>query len=161
MTTSKRQPMKRNATPGIIKFGKAPAKRDSRNLKLSAILKAPPPLPAEYDFDVTHNGIPTPMFGNDYYSDCVIAGRAHQTLRFEMAEQGVLVSITDKEVLREYLKETGGDDTGLVVLDSLKLWRKPGWRAAKQRFKIKAFAFIMWLQTVMLTKAIFNSNCTF
>ena len=142
MTTSNHQPMKRNNTPGIIKFGKAPAKRDNRNLKLSAVLRAPIPLPAEYDFDVTHNGIPTPMFGNDQYGDCVIAGRAHQTLRFETAEEGVLISITDKDVLREYLKETGGGDTGLVVLDSLKLWRKRGWRAAKQRFKIKAFAEI-------------------
>ncbi len=139
MITSRHQPVKRNDTPGIIKFGKAPAKLDNRNLKLSAVLRAPIPLPAEYDFDVTHNGIPTPMFGNDQYGDCVMAGRAHQTLRFETAEQGVLISITDKDVLREYLKETGGEDSGLVVLDSLKLWRKRGWSAAKQRFKIKGF----------------------
>jgi len=135
-------PEKRKMGSGIIKFGKAPAKRDSRNLKLSAILKAPVRLPPEYDFDVQHNGIPTPMFGNDQYGDCVIAGRAHQTLRFERAEQGVLIAVTDKDVLREYFKETGGEDTGLAVLDSLKLWRKRGWSAAKHRYKIKAFAEI-------------------
>ncbi len=133
---------KKNYGDGILRFGKAPAKRDERNLKLSAILRAPVALPAEYDFDVNHNGIPTPMFGNDQYSDCVMAGRAHQTLRFERAEQDVLIHITDKDVLQEYLKETGGEDAGLVVLDSLKLWRKPGWSAAKRRYKIKAFAEI-------------------
>jgi len=123
----------------IFKLGKAPAKRDARNLMFAAILKAPVPLPKEYDFDLKHPGIPTPMFANDDYGDCVIAGRAHQTLRFELIEQNKKLQITDKEVLREYMKETGGADTGLVVLDSLKLWRKPGWTAAKDRYKIKAF----------------------
>jgi hypothetical protein len=42
------------------------------------------------------------MFGNDVHGDCVIAGRAHQTLRFEDIEQGSVLMITDKEVLKEY-----------------------------------------------------------
>lgn len=127
---------------GIIRFGKRPVKRDPRNLAFASILLAPPPLPAEYDFDVAHQGIPTPMFGNDHYGDCVIAGRAHQTLRFEKAEQNRLLKITEKDVLKEYFAEAGGEDTGLVVLDSLKEWRKRGWRAAGRRYKIKAFAQI-------------------
>lgn len=127
---------------GFLKFGKAPAKRDARNLKMSAILKAPVTVPEEYDFDVVHKGIPTPMFGNDKYGCCVIAGRGHQTLRFEMAEQKILISITEKDIVKEYLKESGGEDTGLVVLDSLKLWRKNGWLAGKKRYKIQAFAEI-------------------
>ena len=127
---------------GIIRFGKMPAKRDDRNLKLSAILKAPVSLPKEYDFDVNNNGIPTPMFANDVYGCCVLAGRAHQTLRFEKAEQGVVLSISDKEVVKEYLKESDGEDNGLVVLDSLKLWRKRGWKAASKSYKIRAFAEI-------------------
>ena len=124
----------------VFKLGKAPAKRDPRNLMFAAILKAPVALPKEYDFDLKHPGIPTPMFGNDKYGDCVMAGRAHQTLRFELIEQKTKLQITDKEVLREYLKETGGRDSGLVVLDSLKLWRQPGWTAAKDVYKIKAFS---------------------
>lgn len=139
----------------ILKFGKKPAKRDKRNLKLSAILKAPVTLPDEYDFDVNNKGVPTPMFANDDYGDCVMAGRAHQTLRFEKVEQGILIKITDKDVLREYLKETGGDDSGLVVLDSLKLWRKRGWSAAKQRFKIKAFAQIDQTNRQEVKRAVF------
>ena len=67
----------------IFKLGKAPAKKDSRNLKFATLLRATAPtLPSSYDFDTTHSGIPTPMFGNDVDGDCVIGGRAHQTLRF-------------------------------------------------------------------------------
>src|SRR5215510_874663 len=123
--------MRKNGRPNrFVKFGKRAAERDSRNLKLGAVLKAPVPVPAEYDFDVEHHGIPTPMFKNDDLGDCVIAGRAHQTLRFEDAEQGIILDISEADVVREYFKETGGRDTGLAVLDSLNLWRRRGWRAA-------------------------------
>ena len=65
-------------------LGKAAALRDSRNLLFASILRAPVKVPNEsYDFDLKHPGIPTPMFANDEYGDCVIAGRAHQTLRSE------------------------------------------------------------------------------
>jgi hypothetical protein len=124
----------------VFKLGKAPAKKDKRNLKFSTLLKATAPPPKEYDFDLAHPGIPTPMFGNDTYGDCVIAGRAHQTLRFEDIEQGSVMMITDKDVLKEYMKETGGVDSGLVVLDSLKLWRQPGWKVGKKTYRIEAFA---------------------
>lgn len=126
----------------ILTFGKLRAKRDSRNLKFSEILKVPVKVPAEYDFDVEHNGIPTPMFGNDVHGDCVIAGRAHQTLRFEDTEQKKIINITDTDVLKEWHLENGGTENGLSVLDSLKLWRTKGWLAAKKRYKIKAFAEI-------------------
>lgn len=124
-----------------FKLGKAAAKEDDRNLRFAAILRAAPPkLPPSYDFDTTHPGIPTPMFANNQYGDCVMAGRAHQTLRFEDIEQGSVMMITDKDVLKEYLKETGGADSGLVVLDSLSEWRHSGWKVGKHIFKIQAFA---------------------
>lgn len=140
---------------GIIRFGKKKAKRDSRNLMFASILRAAPALPAEYDFDVLHNGIPTPMFGNDLYGDCVMAGRAHQTLRFEVAEQHKLIAITEKEVLTEYFKESGGVDSGLIVLDSLKEWRSQGWIAAKKRYKIKAFAQIDQAKRAEVKRAVY------
>jgi hypothetical protein len=124
----------------LFKLGKGRAQRDRRNLKFAAILRAPAKLPAEYDFDVEHQGIPTPMFANDRLGDCVIAGRAHQTLRFERLEQKKILTIADVEVIKEYFKQTGGRDTGLVVLESLKLWRSRGWRAAKASYKIQAFS---------------------
>lgn len=124
----------------VFRLGKAPARADKRNLRFAAIKKAVPAAPAEFDFDIRHPGIPTPMFGNDSLGDCVIAGRAHQTLRFELIEQGSEIMITDKDVIREYLKESGGADSGLVVLDSLKEWRKRGWRVGRRKYKIEAFA---------------------
>src|SRR5258706_6937021 len=126
--------------PPVFQLGKASVQKDKRNLKLVTLLKAGPALPASYDFDITHPGIPTPMFGNDTHGDCVIAGRAHQTLRFEDIEQGSVLMISDKDVLKEYFKETGGPDTGLVVLESLKEWRHGGWRVGKRSYKIQAFA---------------------
>src|ERR1700681_3164425 len=121
-------------THKYFKLGKATAKRDNRNLMCAAILKAPVKVPLEYDFDLKHPGIPTPMFGNDVNGDCVIAGRAHQTLRFEDIEQGSEISISDADVLKEYFKETGGPDAGLVVLDSLNEWRSKGWTAGKRKY---------------------------
>jgi hypothetical protein len=123
----------------IYKLGKAPARRDRRNLRFAAILRAPVKLPAEYDFDLKHPGIPVPMFANDRYGDCVLAGRAHQTLRFELLEQQARLRITDDEVIAEYLAETGGADSGLVVLDSLSRWRHDGWIAARRRYRIQAY----------------------
>lgn len=124
----------------IFKLGKKPAKRDARNLQLKAILRAPVKVPAEYDFDTSHVGVPTPVFANDRVGDCVIAGRAHQTLRFELVEQDEIIGITDSEVVREYFLETGGEDSGLVVLDSLNSWRRRGWIAGGARYFITAFA---------------------
>ena len=140
----------------LFKLGKAPAKKDRRNLKFATLLRAAAPaLPPTYDFDVTHSGIPTPMFGNDVHGDCVIAGRAHQTLRFEDIEQGSVLMITDKEVLREYFKETGGPDSGLVVLDSLNEWRHKGWKVGKHTYKIRAFAQVDFTTPDEVRQAIF------
>jgi hypothetical protein len=95
------------------------------------------------------------MFGNDVHGDCVIAGRAHQTLRFEDIEQGSVLMITDKEVLKEYFKETGGPDTGLVVLDSLNEWRHKGWKVGKHNYKIQAFAEVDFRKNDEVRQAVF------
>lgn len=139
---------------GIVQFGKRQARRDQRNLMFASLLKPPPVLPPEYDFNVAHQGIPTPTSGNDQEGDCFMAGRAHQTLRFEKAELNKLIANTDKDVLREYLSDSGGDD-GLVVLDSLKQWRSTGWLAAKRRYKIKAFAEIDRSTRTEVKRAVF------
>jgi len=139
----------------LFKLGKAPARSDARNLMFAAILKAAPPLPAEFDFDLKHTGIPLPVFANNTLGCCVISGRAHQTLRFEDLEQGTVLTITDDEVKDEYFKETGGADSGLVVLDSLKSWRTDGWVAATQLLKLKAFAQLDPKNHMQIKRAIF------
>jgi len=143
-------------THKVFKLGKCPAKKDKRNLKFATLLRmAAPALPKSYDFDTTHSGIPTPMFANDVHGDCVMAGRAHQTLRFEDIEQGSVLMINDKEVLKEYFKETGGPDAGLVTLESLKEWRKKGWKVGKHTYKIQAFAEINYMSRDEVRQAIF------
>jgi len=139
----------------VFKLGKAAAKRDARNLKFATLLKAAPALPAAYDFDTTHPGIPTPMFSNDLLGCCVISGRGHQTLRFENIEQGSVLMITDGEIRKEYFRQTGGPDSGLIVLDSLNFWRHKGWRVGKQNYRIQAFAELNRANRNQIRQAIF------
>jgi len=120
-------------------LGKKPAKHDMRNLLVKDIIRHVK-VPISYNFDSKHRGIPTPMFGNDVHGDCVIAGRAHQTLRFEHLEQRRTITITDQDVLNEWRKENGNTEDGLYVLESLKLWRSEGWTIGGKNYKIKAFA---------------------
>lgn len=141
----------------IFKLGKAPAKYDSRDLLLRAVLPARAvAVPAVYDFDTTHPHIPTPMFENDTLGNCVIAGRAHQTMRFETLEQARLLSITDEEITAEYFAETGGGDDGLVVSDSLNLWRQKGWLVAGGHYSIYAYARLNPANPGEVRQAIFS-----
>ena len=140
----------------LFKLGKAAAVRDRETVAFANLLRAAKALPAKYDFDSTHPGIPTPMFANDTLGDCVIAGRAHQTLRFEDIEQGSVLMIKDADVTKEYFKETGGPDTGLVVLDSLKLWQSRGWKVGTKTYKIRAYAAIDFKNHTQVRQAIFS-----
>ena len=129
-------------------FGKARAKHDDRNLKLEDLLLAADimlakhPLPAENDFDHKHKKIPRRRrkYLNPPLENCVIAGRAHQTLRFQLVEQESVINITNKDVRREFYKQTGGVNKDIETLESLKLWRTRGWEVAGQNFKILGFA---------------------
>lgn len=135
-------------------LGKLPAKIDKRTLKFGDMTVAEnlPVPPDVFDVDSQYPSIsfPIQMFANDKYGDCVIAGRANQTMRFEAFEQGVLIPITDGEVLYEYWKEGGWNgcwcstkpDNGLYLLDSLKHWRQDGWKANKQVYDIYAYSAI-------------------
>jgi hypothetical protein len=130
---------------GSYKFGKLPQRVDSRTFQLKKLLvsKNLPPLPDAYDVDSEFtNFYDTNMFGNDKYGDCVMAGRAHMTLRFEDFEQSFVIPITDTDVENEYFKETGGQDNGLVMLDSLNEWRQSGWTTAGHIYQIYAYAQI-------------------
>jgi hypothetical protein len=125
------------------KLGKLPKKVDPRTLKFSKFLVKTnlPTLPDTYDEDqIFSNMVDNNMYLNDTLGDCVMAGRAHMTLRFEDFEQDIVISITDNDVRTEYFKETGGTDSGLNMLDSLNKWRQQGWKAAGQTYFIHAYA---------------------
>jgi len=139
-----------------LRLGKLPARYDSRTIRLPTIFKdrVLPSVPESFDIDQALGlNIPLPMFANDSWGDCVIASRAHMTLRFEGFEQNKVLSITDTEVLKEYWKEqrpcalrrllSPHPDNGLNELDSLKAWRK-GWKAGGKTYDIYAFAGIDW-----------------
>ncbi len=136
----KNGPQQRDSSACDTEARQGAARRDKRTLKFAAILKARIVVPKQYDFDEEHAGVPTPMFANDQYGDCVMAGRAHQTLRFELAEQKQVLTISDEDVTREYFRETRGADSGLVVLDSLTEWRTDGWLVGTANYKIEAFS---------------------
>jgi hypothetical protein len=128
-----------------FKFGKLPKKIDTRTLQLKNFLvyRNLPPLPDFCDVDSAFTNFSNGhMYGNDRYGDCVIAGRAHMTLRFEEFEESKLIPITDSEVTTEYFKESGGLDSGLVMLSSLNAWRQSGWTAAGKSYNIHAYAEI-------------------
>lgn len=130
-----------------LKLGKLPPRIDKRTIRLAAIIRKEllPPLPNSYDIDEALGGIEDSFtFNNTKYGDCVVAARAHQTLRFEKFEQGHQIEITDQEVIDQYFKESGGGDWGLILLESLKRWRKEGWPVGDQTYTIYAFASINW-----------------
>jgi hypothetical protein len=142
------------------RLGKKPAKIDARTFQLAPLLKELPPIPTAWSWDAAHPGfsIPTPMFANDYLGDCVIAGRAHQTLRFEAFEQNKVIVIRDKDVTREYFLESGGIDSGLVMLDAMNAWRQRGWRIGcclSRPYKVYAFAQVNPKEVDMLQAAIY------
>ncbi|WP_151087416.1 hypothetical protein [Hymenobacter baengnokdamensis] len=143
-----------------LQLGKATAQFDRRSLKFASLLKSAMLLPDTYDFDAAHPDvlIPTPMFANDVHGDCVIAGRAHQTIRFELLEQDRIIEITDGDVTNEYFRETGGNniDHGLVVLDSLKEWRSSGWQVGDDSYSISAFAEINYANSEEFKQAVYS-----
>jgi hypothetical protein len=144
-----------------VKLGARPPKFDARTIRLKAFLKPSllPPLPDAYDVDAAL-GMPIPdyMDGNADHGCCVISARAKQTRRFEAFEQGIVPAITDKEILDQYFLETGGPDAGLVVLDSLKRWRKEGWMIGGKCHKIYAFARADWRDHTECKYAVYLFN---
>lgn len=127
--------------PGLKDAGKPLI--DFRTIPLRAILrlKELPPLPVEWDaHDAVGGFVDDRMFNNSKYGDCLIAAQAHQTLTFEKFEQGIVIPITDKEVVDEYFRQTGGKDTGLYLTYAMKEWKNKGWTAAGKHHDIYAFA---------------------
>ena len=129
-----------------LMLGKLPARKDKRTLKLSSLLIASnlPPLLLLYDIDIVLAIIDTARYLNDLLGDCVEAGSAHAIQRFEKFECGTQPNLPDDDIRKQYFKETGGDDVGLVLLDHLNLWRKDGLDFGGRNYKIYAFASIHW-----------------
>jgi hypothetical protein len=152
-----------------LKLGKDPAKHDPKNLKLSDYLPGIlPPRSLLYNVDRDGLGLPTAlelfMAGNDKKGCCVVSGEAHQTARFEYAEQKKLIWKDDKamtaSVLPRYYKLGGATicnphpDNGLYVANSNEAWRK-GWRVSGKKLGIHAYAEINTKRLDQLEAAIY------
>lgn len=87
-------------------------------------LMAPPP---PYNFDDALPPMTLEMYANDSHKDCVIAARAHHTIRLAWDGVHPLLRISDSDVTNEYYKETHGPDNGLDLNTSLDEWKNPGW----------------------------------
>ncbi len=116
---------------GNLKFGKLAKKQDDRTLRFATYTKqlAPPPV-AVSNLNRVYSNLkindPTklfPMDGNDTKGDCTIAGRSHQITMYN-GLIGKKKIPTKCATLRLYNKLTGGQDTGLNMLDVLKYWLK-------------------------------------
>ena len=133
-----------------MKLGKKPARVDPRTLEFKAVLGVLPPVPDKYTVDDNLGFVLLPhTWSNLKYGDCVMAARANQTQRFEAIEHHARLAIQTGAVVNEYFRQSGGEDSGLVMLDSLNAWRQRGWKVStglfarfKQSFKIHAFARI-------------------
>jgi hypothetical protein len=68
------------------------------------------------------------MYLNDVSEDCVVAARAHHTIRLTYVPGGPILAIDDDEVRAEFDKESLSGD-GLNLPKSLELWQTPGWTA--------------------------------
>ncbi len=81
-----------------------------------------------YDFDKANPGITIEVYANDHSQDCVIAARAHHTIRLAYVPGLPPLSIYADEITEEYTKEAraGG---GIDFKTSLMQWQNPGWRA--------------------------------
>ena len=122
-------------------LGKHAPRLDPRNVKLRDVLRADlPPLPERFDAE-DHYLIPSRMFCNDTLGDCVIACRANLQMMM-MAVDGRIIIPTEDEVKREYFRETGGEDTGLNLTDSLNDWHKRGWIVGGKVCRIGGWASV-------------------
>ena len=133
-----------------FKLGKLPV--DKKKLaclpKFSPLLvKANlPTLLAQFDNDVFLNmvGKDGDIYGNDKYGDCGEAGSAHWINHAEKLECGACPPIQATQVVSQYLSETSGQDSGLVLIDHLNLWQRKGLNLGGQIYTIDAFAVIDW-----------------
>ncbi|HEX7355257.1 MAG TPA: hypothetical protein VF288_10545 [Mycobacteriales bacterium] len=108
-----------------LMLGRLPAVRPHglKTLSAYATKRLPaPPKAVEYGRGVTGWG----MDANDRYGCCTIAGAAHLLAAWdsEVSEHDPVPNADD--VIDQYLRITGGQDTGCVEADVLSLWHRSG-----------------------------------
>lgn len=67
-----------------------------------------------------------PMDGNDVYGDCTMAAAAHMIQCWNAQTDEPLPIPREQQVVAQYMKLTGGQDSGLVESQVLKQWLTKG-----------------------------------
>lgn len=113
-----------------MKYGRLPAKIDSRTLQYEkyALSSLPSPLIScsslyrmQYELKIGDCVPLFPMDGNDLLGNCTCAGLAHLITLWDglIGKQTVMPA---DDVIALYRKLTGGPDTGLACIDVLNYW---------------------------------------
>ncbi|MBO1413559.1 hypothetical protein [Streptomyces sp. FH025] len=107
------------------KFGKLAPQFPEALKDFTAYAKAPlPPPPASVDWAT--NVATWPMDGNDQYGDCTMAAAAHMIQSWNAQTKMKDAEPTEQQVVEEYKRLSGGQDTGLVESNVLKTWHRGG-----------------------------------
>lgn len=142
-----------------VRLGKHEYKFDEKTLKLGPAISPTVVFPQAFDFDHARKPFPLEMWGNDQWGDCVKVGQANQEIRLERLELRHTLPITADVVVSAYKAQTGaqtpGDaqDTGLVMLDNMRLWRTQGFTVKTRSYKIAAFGELEPSETDQLRAA--------
>ena len=113
-----------------MKLGRKAVKTDSRTLRMARYLTpilAPPPDSVDWSKGLTAWG----MLMNDTLGDCTIAGALHAIEGWGL-NSGHPLTFTDQDALAYYERFDGynpadpSTDTGGILLDVLKAWKKQG-----------------------------------
>lgn len=97
---------------------------DTAIAKALAAVPAPPSTISAARTKFT-KGLVWPMMGNDEWGDCTVAGAGHTIQYLTTYEKHATVP-ADQDVVDEYLKLSGGVDSGLTLLDVLRPWQNEG-----------------------------------
>jgi hypothetical protein len=143
------------------KLGKQDYKHDDKTLILDEAISEDVVVPHSYDFDNHRFAFPLAMWGNDRWGDCVKVAECNEIIRLERLELRKTLPIMEADVVSAYRAQTGsnspGDenDTGLVMLDNNRRWRKEGFLFRGRAYKIAAFGEISASQHESLKAAIY------
>lgn len=128
-----------------VRLGKLEYRPDERTARMGIYLAPVEKVPEQYDHDKRRAPFPISPLGNDQWGNCVIVGRANQTLRAERIERRNTPNILTSHVVEEYKREcerqfgrapqSPGDpyDGGLYVHEAIKDWRGEGWMVLPTR----------------------------
>jgi hypothetical protein len=120
-------------TPEIkdeTRLGKAPARSHPLMLSFSDYSKAGVVVvPPKTSFWKKRAPFPIRSYGNTAYGCCTKASQAILATKMERIEFRRTITITDEEIVNNYLRMTsrlyGGGDSGAYEMDALNEWRNP------------------------------------